>query len=80
MAFVESNDGCGIRKSEFVESLDDWKKWHGKENHFGIIEGAEKFLELDCWTEDENIVFFYETIGVASYEVDSVASEEKRFF
>lgn len=80
MAFVEGNDSCRIRKGEFVESFDDREKWHGEENHFRIIESAEKFLELDCWTEDENIVFFYKTIGIASYEVDSVASEEKRFF
>lgn len=45
-AFMKSDNSTGVTKGEFVENFDKLEERHRENDHFGVVEGAEKFLEL----------------------------------
>lgn len=74
---MEGEDGdIGVSESEFVQSLNNRYEWLREQNHTGIKEGAEDFLELQHWADEKKGWVFDDLIKCRSKKVDTIASEE----
>ena len=56
LAFVEGGEGGAVAESELMKCLDCGQEWHGEHDHFGVVDVAEKFLELEHGGDDKKLL------------------------
>ena len=80
LALMKGENSAGITKGKFMKNFNDWKDWHGEEDHLGIESGTKDFLELGEASNKDKILTFKDTLNVSSDQVDSVTGKDGNLF